>query len=144
MMINGDALGEAYTQAFETLRYYGNLRFTVLTAFILITGGLFTIALRNTEGSPIFGLFRVGGILIALVFGLAELRIAINFEFYGRKTETIGQLLNLTEEVISRPPGARLWAWIVGCLLLLIYLGALTMWIALPRYIRGRNRVVER
>src|ERR1041385_5851069 len=96
-MSNPDALVEAYTQAFETMRYYGNLRFTVLTAFILMSGGLFTAALRPTKGLTMsFRLASFAGILLAIVFGTFEWRIAANFDFYGSKTEQIGRNLRFT------------------------------------------------
>jgi hypothetical protein len=134
-MSNENALVEAYTQAFGTMRYYGNLRFTVLTAFIIMSGGLFTLALRKTKGFTVsFRLASLSGILMAIVFGAFESRIASNFDFYGAKTVQIGQLLKLSQDVISRPPGSSAWRWIASVLLLAIYVGAGIMWLALVRH----------
>ena len=138
--MNSDPYVEAYTQAFETMRYYGNLRFTVLTSFIIITGGLFTIALKNMKRFPDFWLPLAAGILIALAFGAAEWRIAYNFDFYGQKTEIIGQLLGMTSDVTSRPPNSVEWRLIAKVILELIYGGSLIMWSIVGWSIRKRSR----
>jgi|ERR1041385_1488213 hypothetical protein len=142
-MSNPDALVEAYTQAFETMRYYGNLRFTVLTAFILMSGGLFTAALRPTKGLTMsFRLASFAGILLAIVFGTFEWRIAANFDFYGSKTEQIGRLLQMNEDIVSRPSASNTWRWVASVFVLTIYVGAGIMWLTLVWHKwKGESRV---
>lgn len=141
--VNQTAYAQAYTQAFETMRYYGNLRFTALTAFIIITGGLFTIALRNTKLVSEFWFPSVAGVVIALAFGLVEWRIANNFEFYGEKTEIIGKHLRFDSEVTSRPPNSEDWRLAVRVILESVYGGSILMWIAVGFVIRKRGRAAQ-
>jgi hypothetical protein len=71
----------------------------------------------------------VAGIGIAVVFGLAEWRIAVNFEFYAAKTVTLGRLLNMSEDALERTPHATEWWLSATFLMLSIYVVSIGLWI---------------
>src|SRR5258708_770280 len=122
---------EAYRQAFDTMRYYGNLRFTVLTAFIIITGGLLAVAFKNSDQPPKqFYLPCIAGGLVAIVFLCFEIRIGENFEFYANQTKVIGRAapLNMRTETTDLPSQGLAWQGIVMALMGLVYGGSVVMW----------------
>ena len=127
-MSNKDADLEAYKQAFESLRHYGSLRFTVLTVYIFIAGGLFTMALRVDERATLQFVFPlVAGIVIALAFLLTELRINQILAFYAKKIEDLGEVLEMSPKAAEIPPRSRLYR-ATQVLTLIIYGGSILMW----------------
>jgi len=76
---------EAYRQA--NLRHYSGLRFTVLGAFIAISGGLFTFAVGNPVGKPVSAALALFNVTVALACAAVEWRINKIAEFNAEKIE---------------------------------------------------------
>jgi hypothetical protein len=130
VLVKNEANLEAYRQAFETLRHYGNLRFTMLTAFVVISGALFTTALQAKQLTIRFVFPSIAGIVIAIVFGLNEWRINTILDFYAKKIVALGKDLEMTPEAYKRPKQTAFWKWITPVMVLVIYAGSIVMWIA--------------
>jgi uncharacterized membrane protein YesL len=135
---------EAYKQAFEMFRHHSNLRFTVLATFLVIMGGLFTIALRsakNAKNVPAeFILSMFAGIAIAFIFAAGEYRISVDLHFYGKKVASLAHDLHMSPNAIERPSGARCWVWINMGLVEIVYVGSIILWIVALLVLRCRAR----
>lgn len=125
-----DNVHEAYSQACNMIRHYSNLRFAMTTVFIAITGGLMVLAFGGDSNLPArtFGLIRIGGVIIAVIFGIAEIRVAKLVEFYRQCMEQFegssGVLLQL-----SNPPAILIWKWLASALMLGLNLLAIIFWL---------------
>ena len=127
-MPNRDADLEAYKQAFESLRHYGSLRFTVLTVYIFIAGGLFAMALRVEVTTLQFVFPCIAGVVIAVAFLLTELRINEILAFYAKKINDLGEPLGMSSEGAAIPPRSRIYRS-TQVLMLIIYGGSILMWL---------------
>ena len=127
-MANRDADLEAYKQAFESLRHYGSLRFTLLTAYIVISGALFTLALPVKGWSLQFIFPFAAGLVIATAFGLTEWRINQILTFHANKINELGKLLEMSPEGAAIPPRSAIY-WSTQVLMLIVYLGSIVMWL---------------
>lgn len=119
---------EAYRQAFQSLRHYSSLRFTLLTAYIVISGALLTLAVPAKRGTLQFILAFAAGDLIAVSFGLTELRIDQILTFYAQKIRHLGDLLDMSDKASEIPARSGLYRS-THLLTLLIYFGSVLMWI---------------
>lgn len=126
-MSERDSYLEAYRQAFENIRHYSSLRFSLLTAFVVISSGLFTIALQAKELTLQFFFPFIAGLVIAVAFGINELRINKILEFSADRAVELAGYLEIKTD--TRPPRNAFWKWCTPVLVLTIYAGSILMWI---------------
>ena len=128
---------EAYRQAFENYRHLANLRFAALTAFIAITGGLFTIALRRPSENAgkkrpdglRFWFLLAAGLVIAVTFSGSDWRIDQLMGFFGRKGFELANQLGMSREAAAAPP-QTFASYISGPVATqAVYLGSLAAWV---------------
>jgi hypothetical protein len=145
-MTPDEATLEAYRQAFEMVRHSTNLRYTVLTAFVVISGGLFTLVLsrraRPWQAAEVL-IPGATGIVVAIAFGCAEWRINEDFGFYSRQTVKLGKLLPMPEEALARPQQGELWENFGKGLTLVIYGGAIVIWLIAIRVFWERGHATR-
>jgi hypothetical protein len=130
MSVSEDVNIEAYRQAFETLRHYGNLRFAVLTAFIAISGGLFAIALKKPrEDKARFWFPCIAGVVIALAFTFLEWRINQLMTFFADKSFELATQLKMSAAAAEKPPTTAA-SYLSGLVAMeTVYIGSIIMWI---------------
>jgi hypothetical protein len=123
---------EAYGQANEDLRHYGNLRFKVFGAFTAITGGLFALVIEHRDESHVslvaLACFNVA---ISLVGILLEWRINEVAEFYAKKVDTLAKELGMSSTACSFPPKTALGKWLGSIPTYVVYFGSIIMWVHL-------------
>jgi hypothetical protein len=126
---------EAYKQICENLRHYGNLRFNILTAFTVLSGALFTIALGPGRTSrPAFLYPCAGGIIIAVVFGLLEWRINRGLEGFADAGELWEKELKIHHHkgpLLRRSCFSKM---LMPLMMVSIYIGAIVMWAAAGQF----------
>jgi hypothetical protein len=120
---------EAYRQASDDLRHYSSLRFTVLGAFVAISGGLFTLSVERIEDSHAFSAITMFNIVVAFVFAVFEWRINAIAEFYAKKIDILAEQLKMSQAACDAPSQSALGRWLAPLLMFLIYGGSVGMWL---------------
>jgi hypothetical protein len=118
-----------YTETLQTLRFYGNLRFAVLTVFSGLTGGLFTIFYRQGPTTPFNVALAFGGVLVALTFWTAELSAAYVARHFMKRAAEIEHQIGF--KGWSTLPGAPAFrALPTTVVLALFYISVLLFWLS--------------
>ena len=132
--LNKDHEIEAYHEACQLFRHYATIRFAILTAFIAITGGLLVFAFPSEAASPRAG-FRfyfasASGIVIAVLFGIYEIRNDQLMRFFAKKMHDIAAHLDVSAEAKQRPPVIPFFTEFGGRpLMLTVYGAAIAFWL---------------
>lgn len=138
----------AYQQLGEMIRHLQDHRFAALTAFLVITGALLTVAIRRPAHIRIDQwpprMLRVAGVLVAIIFGFVELRIFLRITEYTEKIEKLGTLESFPMDSIGYTPPSYTygWGWFGFILMILIYLGTIYLWYR-PQHLREYGPVQE-
>jgi hypothetical protein len=120
---------EAYRQTNEALRHYSGLRFTVLGAFIAISGGLFALSVEKLKESGVFPPLALFAMALSVACALVEWRINAVAEFYAGKINSLSRALQMSDAAAARPPKTVFTRWVTPGVMLLIYGGSLAMWL---------------
>jgi Zn-dependent protease with chaperone function len=120
---------EAYSQANEDLRHFSTLRFSVLGAFVAISGGLFVFAVEKLKGTGDFSAIALFAVAIAVAFMVFELRINAIAEFYASKVDGLAEELGMSAKACSAPRKSFLGAWLAPFVMLVSYGGSVAMWL---------------
>jgi hypothetical protein len=128
-MSNHDIDLEAYRQANADLRHYTGLRFTVLGAFVAISGGLFVLAGQKLQQTRDFSALALFAIALALAFGVLEWRINAVAEFYAAKVDALAEQLGMSRTASSAPQRSVLGKWLAPGVMFVIYGGSTMMWL---------------
>ena len=130
-MANADYDLEAYRQANNDLRHFSLLRFSVLTAFVAISGGLFVLAVKGDIAKRSnFAAIALFAVSVAIAFMVLELRINAISEFYAGKVDDLAKELGMSPRACSAPPKAALGRWLAPLVMALAYGGAAIMWLS--------------
>lgn len=110
----------------ETARHYGTMRFAMFTVFSAVLGALLSFAF--SQGGTLFiahAPHRVGlaavGLVLSLLFLLAELRISRLVTFYQEAAYAAGAL--------PRPPGHERWKGVVVLTMVAPYAFSAVFWL---------------
>lgn len=126
---------ETYKLAWENLRHYGELRFKILATFLVISGGLFSIALSSAERSLISFWFPcTGGVVMAIVFGLLEKRINEGMEGFAEATIALEKELQISEFERPQLERSKFTKALMPVMMWAVYGGAVAMWFAAGIY----------
>ncbi len=124
------------SEAAQTARHYGNIRFSMFTVFTTISGALLAFPFLNggsafVHASPHnFAALCLVGALTSVFFGLSEFRISELVIFYQMRADNLG--------AISLPPKHGCWKTIIMLVMLapsivtflfwvMVYLGCLVL-----------------
>lgn len=137
----------AFEQAMELFRHYGNLRFTVVAAFVGLSTAIFALAYKSAEGfgpRRVYPLPCLAGMLISVVFFLAEMRIEHKLQLAWDTAKAVGEKLGMAQIAITDPPQTALWSWIAMLAMWSIYISSFGLWIATWCLLRGmRDRSMK-
>jgi hypothetical protein len=134
-----------FEQLCEMIRHLQNLRFTAMTAFLVLSGALLTVAIRppanaqRTTWPP--GILRIAGVAVVIPFLLLEVRIFIRIWSYTDWAAQLGTHLEM--HAFKLPWGTYCWSVVSLVFLLLIYVGTIIVW-SVPGILRQLLRPDER
>ena len=123
-----------FEQACEMIRHLQSQIFTALTAFLIMSGALFTFAMQNRAAGKFkyeFIIPCLAGILVSIIFAANQWRISQRVKFYTEIAVTFGKRIALHPDSVEPPPGNKFWQRVSQTLLMLLYGGTLVIWLVL-------------
>jgi hypothetical protein len=90
-----------YAELMQMLRFYGNMRFAVLTVFAALTGGL--VAFLGKAAVPL-QVMRIGGLIVVLVCWIGEISAVFVWGHFAKRAAKLEESLDY--QMYSTMPGA--------------------------------------
>ena len=112
----------------ETAKHYGNMRFAMFTVFTTITIALLHFVFSETSTRFLADPYqRIGisvcGIVLSVLFSLAQYRISFLVVFYQKKA--------YRARALAVPDGHGRWAYVVCLTMMFPFIAAFVFWILL-------------
>lgn len=106
MSMDKDTAKNEYSELMQMLRFYGNMRFALLTVFAALTGGLLAFLGKAETASSAVPLqaMRIGGLIVALVCWVGEVSAVFVWSHFAKRAAALEDVLGY--RMYSTMPGA--------------------------------------